>query len=99
MFFFLNPSLFCTSSDSSPAFYSHCFLTAVKHLSTTQFDITRADGQFRKPASNKRLLTLISQTGNDEEKFEFTPFDTALDRTVKWFVENYERARVGKERA
>jgi GDP-L-fucose synthase len=33
-----------------------------------QFDTTKADGQFRKPASNKKLLSL---TGG----FEFTPFD------------------------
>lgn len=32
------------------------------------FDTTKADGQFRKPASNKKLMGLI---GN----FEFTPFD------------------------
>jgi len=33
-----------------------------------QFDTTRADGQFRKPASNKKLLALMGG-------FEFTPFD------------------------
>lgn len=33
-----------------------------------QFDTTRADGQFRKPASNKKLLGLIGG-------FEFTPFE------------------------
>ncbi|KAG6887964.1 hypothetical protein C0995_011357 [Termitomyces sp. Mi166 len=32
------------------------------------FDTTRADGQFRKPASNKKLLSLIGG-------FEFTPFE------------------------
>ncbi|TFK25450.1 epimerase-domain-containing protein [Coprinopsis marcescibilis] len=52
------------------------------------FDTTRADGQFRKPASNKKLLSLIGG-------FEFTPFEEALDYTVKWFVENYDTARTG----
>lgn len=33
-----------------------------------RFDTTKADGQFRKPASNKKLLSLIGD-------FEFTPFD------------------------
>lgn len=32
------------------------------------FDTARADGQFRKPASNKKLLDLMGG-------FEFTPFD------------------------
>jgi GDP-L-fucose synthase len=35
------------------------------------FDTTRADGQFRKPASNKKLLTLMNG-------FEFTPFTEGL---------------------
>ncbi|KZT01361.1 NAD(P)-binding protein [Laetiporus sulphureus 93-53] len=52
------------------------------------FDTTRADGQFRKPASNKKLLSLIGD-------FQFTPFDKALNDTVKWFNENYDSARTG----
>ncbi|KZT64136.1 NAD(P)-binding protein [Daedalea quercina L-15889] len=52
------------------------------------FDTTKADGQFRKPASNKKLLSLMGD-------FEFTPFDKALDETVKWFVANYDNARTG----
>ncbi|KAJ2933335.1 hypothetical protein H1R20_g3749, partial [Candolleomyces eurysporus] len=52
------------------------------------FDTTRADGQFRKPASNKKLLTLMGG-------FQFTPFPQALDLTVKWFLENYNTARTG----
>lgn len=53
------------------------------------FDPTKADGQYRKPASNKKLMSLI---GN----FEFTPFNEALETTVKWFLTNYENARTGK---
>ncbi|TFK32101.1 hypothetical protein BDQ12DRAFT_617688 [Crucibulum laeve] len=53
------------------------------------FDTSRADGQFRKPASNKKLLNLIGG-------FEFTPFNEALDQTVKWFVDNYDKARIGQ---
>ncbi|VDC05302.1 unnamed protein product [Peniophora sp. CBMAI 1063] len=54
------------------------------------FDTSKADGQFRKPASNKKLLNLIGG-------FEFTPFEKALDETVSWFLQNYNtKARVGK---
>ena len=74
--------------------------------SKIQFDTTRSDGQFRKPASNKKLLNLIGE-------FQFTPFEegtssfmgaywllmvvwcSALDTTVNWFIENYEEARTG----
>ncbi|KAJ7764569.1 hypothetical protein DFH07DRAFT_811664 [Mycena maculata] len=52
------------------------------------FDTTRADGQFRKPASNKKLLDRIGG-------FQFTPFEEALDISVKWFIDNYDTARTG----
>lgn len=41
---------------------------AVKFEGDYTFDTTRADGQFRKPASNKKLLDLMGG-------FEFTPFE------------------------
>ncbi|KAF8352047.1 hypothetical protein F5887DRAFT_933714 [Amanita rubescens] len=56
------------------------------------FDATKADGQFRKPASNKKLLTLMGG-------FQFTPFNKALDETVQWFLANYNNARTGKQSA
>jgi len=56
------------------------------------FDTTRADGQFRKPASNAKLLGLIG-------KFQFTPFEIALEETVAWFLQNYEKARIGSQKA
>jgi hypothetical protein len=44
------------------------YLSCSRSLTNTlQFDTTRSDGQFRKPASNKRLLELMGG-------FEFTPF-------------------------
>lgn len=51
------------------------------------FDTTRADGQFRKPASNAKLRGLIGT------EFKFTPFEEALEGSTKWFVANYENAR------
>lgn len=73
------------------------------------FDTSRADGQFRKPASNKKLISAMGG-------FEFTPFEQgtfidrwkkqdpfliydcsiALDETAQWFLQNYEKARIGK---
>ncbi|KAI0037068.1 GDP-L-fucose synthetase [Vararia minispora EC-137] len=55
------------------------------------FDVSKADGQFRKPASNRKLLTALGG------KFEFTPFNKALDDTVAWFLQHYNSgARIGK---
>jgi len=61
---------------------------AVGFTGEYSFDTTRSDGQFRKPASNKKLLGLMGG-------FEFTPFDEALSTTVQWFVDNYDKARTG----
>ncbi|KIY62619.1 epimerase-domain-containing protein [Cylindrobasidium torrendii FP15055 ss-10] len=51
-----------------------------------RFDPSKADGQYRKPASNEKLLKLMGG-------FEFTPFEQALKESVDWFLENYEIAR------
>ena len=52
----------------------------VKYLSD------KADGQFKKTASNQKLRTYLSD-------FKFTPIEEAIEHTVKWFTENYESAR------
>jgi len=55
-----------------------------------KFDSSKADGQYRKPASNAKLLGLVGD-------FKFTPFEEALDETVSWFLQNYNgTARTGK---
>jgi GDP-L-fucose synthase len=48
-----------------------------------QYDSSKPDGQYRKPASNAKLLSRIGT-------FEFTPFEQALDQSVKWLLENWE---------
>ena len=52
-----------------------------------------ANGQFRKPASNAKLMGQLKAAGVD---FSFTPFDDALSETVTWFLQNYDTARTGK---
>ena len=67
---------------------------AVKHIcvaldypfSNLEFDTSKADGQFKKTASNERLMKLLPN-------FQFTPFDVAVKETCDWFVRNYDSAR------
>ncbi|PAV17862.1 GDP-L-fucose synthetase [Pyrrhoderma noxium] len=60
----------------------------------TEWNTQAADGQFRKPASNAKLASLLEKSGVD---FKFTKFEDALQDTVDWFVENYDKdARIGK---
>ncbi|KAI7865777.1 hypothetical protein BDF14DRAFT_1744036 [Spinellus fusiger] len=50
------------------------------------FDTSRADGQFKKTASNDKLRKYLPD-------FKFTPFDIAIKESVDWFLENYETCR------
>jgi len=50
------------------------------------FDTSKADGQFKKTASNKKLMTL-------NPEFKFTPIKEAIKRSVEWFEQNYATAR------
>ncbi|KAJ3066708.1 GRR1-like protein 1 [Podochytrium sp. JEL0797] len=50
------------------------------------WDATRSDGQYKKTASNDKLRRLFPE-------FEFTKFEEAVQKSVDWFVENYESAR------
>ena len=52
------------------------------------FDTSKADGQFKKTASNKKLANLLPD-------FKFTPFDVAMKESVEWFVSNYQKCRKG----
>lgn len=51
-----------------------------------EYDTTRADGQYKKTASNAKLRKLWPA-------FKFTPMDEAIKESCDWFVKNYETAR------
>jgi len=50
------------------------------------YDTSKSDGQYKKTASNKKLRDL-------HPKFKFTPMADGIKETVKWFVDNYDKAR------
>ncbi|KAI4454634.1 gdp-l-fucose synthase [Holotrichia oblita] len=50
------------------------------------YDTTKADGQYKKTASNKKLRKYLPD-------FEFTPFSKAIKDTVEWYKENHTNAR------
>lgn len=49
-------------------------------------DETKAIGQFRKTASNRKLRKYLPD-------FQFTPLREALQTTVDWFIQNYNTVR------
>ncbi|KAH3745606.1 GDP-L-fucose synthase [Pelomyxa schiedti] len=50
------------------------------------FNTEAADGQYRKTASNSKLRALLPD-------FQFTPIKQAIQESVTWFVENYDKSR------
>ncbi|XP_048063792.1 GDP-L-fucose synthase-like isoform X1 [Megalobrama amblycephala] len=50
------------------------------------YDTSKADGQFKKTASNAKLRKYLPD-------FKFTPFKAAIKETSDWFVANYDIAR------
>ena len=45
------------------------------------FDDTKPKGQFRKPAAS------------DIKDFNFKPIEDGINKTIDWFISNYETAR------
>ena len=59
---------------------------AMKFEGEVEFDTSKADGQFKKTACNKKLRGLKTD-------YEFTSMPDGIQKSVDWFVENYETCR------
>jgi len=59
---------------------------AMKFEGNVVFDTSKADGQFKKTASNAKLMKL-------NPDFQFTPIEEALRSSVEWFEANFETCR------
>ena len=61
-------------------------LEAFEFKGEVKFLTDKADGQFKKTASNAKLRKYLPD-------FKFVPTREAIKRTVEWYIENYETAR------
>ena len=61
-------------------------LEASEFKGEVKFLTEKADGQFKKTASNAKLRKYLPD-------FKFVPTKQAIQETVKWFEDNYEKAR------
>jgi GDP-L-fucose synthase len=59
---------------------------AAKFEGEIVFDTSKADGQFKKTASNMKLRKY-------RPDYEFTSMPDGIQKSVDWFVDNYETAR------
>ncbi|KAI3410089.1 GRR1-like protein 1 [Globodera pallida] len=64
----------------------NAIVKAMKFEGEVKFDTSKADGQYKKTAANAKLRARLPE-------FKFTPFEQAVAESVKWFEENYEKAR------
>lgn len=55
-----------------------------------EFDVSGADGQYKKTADNGKLMKFLSSYGI---KVNWTGIGEGIGRSVRWFVENYGRVR------
>ena len=59
---------------------------AMKFEGEVKFDSSKADGQFKKTASNLKLRKF-------RPDYQFVSMQDGIQKSVDWFVENYESAR------
>jgi GDP-L-fucose synthase len=52
-----------------------------------KFDLTKLDGQFRKPSDTSALKALLPD-------FQFTSLQTGISETINWFMDNYPKVRM-----
>ena len=64
----------------------HMIAKAMDFQGEIVFDTTKADGQFKKTAANHKLRKYLPD-------FKFMAMQEAVQKSVDWFVENYETCR------
>lgn len=74
------------SAEVSIAQLAESIARAFEFRGKITFDTSKADGQFKKTASNKKLRQHLPS-------FKFADFDKAIKESVDWYLKNYEIAR------
>jgi len=59
---------------------------AMDYKGKITWDTSKADGQYKKTADNSKLRKYLPD-------FKFTPIKEGIKESVKWFIDNYEKAR------
>ena len=80
------PIIFSTSDEISVGNVAEMIVYYIGFKGKLVFDDEKPDGQFRKPSDNSKLLSYLPD-------FKFTPMEEGIEKSVNWFVENYEEAR------
>ena len=60
------------------------------YVEQMKFDESFSDGQYKKTADNKKLLAFLN---NEDIHFQFTNIKEGIEKTIDWFISNYNEAR------
>ena len=80
------PIIFSPSTEISIREMVDLIVENLNFKGNVVFDTDKPEGQFRKPSDNSKLKSYLPD-------FEFTPIEEGIEKTVNWFVENYEEVR------
>ena len=80
------PIIFSPSQEITIGYMVDLIVKNLNFKGNVVFDTDKPEGQFRKPSDNSKLKSYLPD-------FKFTPIEEGVEKTVNWFVENYEEAR------
>ena len=80
------PIILSTSQEISIRDLVDLIVSGFNYKGKVIFDTDKPDGQYRKPSDNSKLKKYLPN-------FEFTPVEVGVQKTIEWFIENYEGAR------
>ena len=80
------PIIFSTSDEISIGNVAEMVVYYMGFKGKLILDDEKPDGQFRKPSDNSKLKSYLPD-------FKFTPIEKGIEKSVNWFIENYEKAR------
>lgn len=84
----IEPIILCGDEESevSIADISRTIAEAMGYDKEVRCDATKADGQLKKTASNKKLRSYLPD-------YKFKPIQEGIKESVDWFVANFDKAR------
>jgi GDP-L-fucose synthase len=80
------PIIFSTSQEISIKDIATIIMDKFDYKESVIWRLDKPDGQFRKPSDNSKLLSYLPE-------FKFTSIEEGIEKTVNWFIENYDTAR------
>ena len=80
------PIILSTSEEISIRDVVDLIVTAMNFNGDVIWEEDKPDGQYQKPSDTTKLKNYLPD-------FKFTPIDVGIKKSVKWFIENYEKAR------